>query len=144
LTDPTALRERSRSDLISNRYHVLPGSVTHHLVLQDPFQTLQIKDCITGQLRHSWTSQSSIHHEQQQHQFTPDTAALPVINPSCCCCCSRRITVTFENKAHKMMDAATEKKVIVALADSVFMVPAGKVVKAGGNGQVSVKFVQSD
>lgn len=83
-------------------------------------------------------------HQQQQHLrqqigagVTPDTTALPVTNPCCCCCCcSCRITVTFENSAHKMMDAATEKKVMAALADSVFMVPAGKVVKAGGNGKV--------
>lgn len=47
----------------------------------------------------------------------------------------RRVTIQFDNRGSKVMDAGTEKKIIAALAKHVFMVPASNVVRATGMGQ---------
>lgn len=53
--------------------------------------------------------------------------------PSIC-----RVTMQFDNRGTKVMDASTEKKIIAALAKHVFQVPAANVVRSTGMGQSSL------
>lgn len=48
------------------------------------------------------------------------------------------LTVEFDNRGSKVMDQKTSQKILGALADSVFKVPAKQVSMAGGMGQSSL------